>query len=154
DVARPRFAEMRETLRRDLAALAPPREPAPTVWRRLLQRLSWPLAWPDERREWFRDELMRHLARVRRRLLEEGAKLTAADRLDAAEDVFWRHGDDLRPGGDMREAVAERRRAAEALRDVPLPLTARADEIEAILKGQARFADGHDGRRAFEGIAL
>jgi pyruvate,water dikinase len=132
------------------------KEPAQrrSAFQRLLEWLTWPLAWPDERREWFREQWMRRWARLRQRLLEEGAKLTTTGQLDSPEDVFWLHGDDVRSGRVRREAVTERRQRHEALRQVRLPLTATADEIRALLAGDGSVSAEAGSGRLFPGIAL
>jgi pyruvate,water dikinase len=150
DVARPRFAEMREVLLADLARPAPAASPPRRAgWRCLLR----PLFVFDEYREWYRDEWMRRWARLRTRLLEEGARLAAAGELDTAEDVFWLSGDDLHRPIPLREAAAEGRERQRAARNLHLPLTATCDEIEALAsRTQAPAASAR--RRVFTGIAL
>jgi pyruvate,water dikinase len=150
DVARPRFAEMREVLLADLAQPAPSAPPPRrTGWRRLLR----PLFVFDEYREWYRDEWMRRWARLRTRLLEEGARLAAAGELDAAEDVFWLSGEDLRGSAPLRQAAAAARERQQAARGLHLPLTATSDEIEA-LASRAQAPAASEGQRVFAGIAL
>src|SRR5262249_13741560 len=73
DVARPRFAELREVLWEDVRQARPGPAPAPlSRWRRCLGALLRPAYWLDERREWFRDACMRRWQALRARLLEEG----------------------------------------------------------------------------------
>ncbi|HEY1379980.1 MAG TPA: PEP-utilizing enzyme, partial [Gemmataceae bacterium] len=153
DVARPRFAELRDVLLRDLTA-TPVRPAAPEPPRRRLGMLLRPLYGLDEWREWFRDEFMRRWQRLRQRLLAEGAELVAAGELDRAGDVFWLHGDDLAAARPLRESVAERRRLAETYRRLPLPLTASLDEIERVVTAADTGPAVADGRRVFPGIAL
>jgi phosphohistidine swiveling domain-containing protein len=161
DLARPRFAELREVLLQDLASTAADAKgaasPTPSLGRRLFGWLFRPFFWLDERREWFRDAMMRQWQRVRLRLLEEGRRRVAAGEIDAAEDVFWLHGDDLRSGRPLRESVTARRRYTEAIRLIELPLTSTADDLERRLAGAAsqerqrlEAAGGH----VFAGISL
>lgn len=103
DVARPRFAEMRELLERDVSGAGPaiPNSERPSrsaaLWR--------PWFAFDERREWFRDALMRRWQRLRERILEEAASLVSAGELDSAEDVFWLRGTDLDSERSLRDAA-------------------------------------------------
>jgi pyruvate,water dikinase len=156
DPARPRFAELRDVLLRDLlaapAGAAPP--PAPGRARRLSRALLRPLFWIDERREWFRDEWMRRWARLRARLLEEGRRLVAAGELAEAEDIFLLTGADLRSGKPLREAVSNNRARREAVRDLDLPLTATREEIEALIAWTETGARDEATGCVFPGIAL
>jgi pyruvate,water dikinase len=153
DIARPRFAELRHILLRDLAQP----QPAPSATPRrhgLLSELSRPFFWIDEKREWYRDALMRSLQRMRQRVLEEAAKLVAKGELDSAEDVFWLHGADLTASASLRAAVAKAKARREAAKRVTVPNTATLDEIER------RIATAHveearrSGRRVFPGTSL
>ncbi|HEU4558304.1 MAG TPA: PEP-utilizing enzyme [Longimicrobium sp.] len=163
DPSRPRFGEMREVLLRDLAAsaeaagggLGAGAEMGAIVHpSRTGRRIARPLYWIDERREWFRDELMRRWQRLRARLLEEGRRLVAAGEIDAPEDVFLLRGPDLTPGADLRTAALAGRQRIEKARRMDLPLTASREEIERacadVEQAEARAA----GRRVFPGIAL
>jgi pyruvate,water dikinase len=159
DVARPRFAELRPVLLADLACAAGgpvPAAPAKRRWwgRRLLEWLCRPWYWIDEYREWFRDEAMRSLQRMRRRLIAEGARLTAAGELDAAEDVFWLRGNDLECGVPLRDAVAAARRRVEAVRDLTFPLTGTRDTILERVAQARRAESALCGKTLFPGIAL
>ena len=156
DLARPRFAELRDVLRADLKAqvaeatsmaggtatdVAAPR------WRALF--------WMDERREWFRDQVMRRWQRLRARALAEGQRLVDAGALDAREDVFWLRGDELGlPGPALRAAVAAARRRIEVARRHELPDTAPRDSIERAMTRAATAAAVVEGRRVFSGISL
>jgi pyruvate,water dikinase len=151
DLARPRFTELRELLRQDLAAatpsLSPPRR------RKMLDDLLRPFFWIDERREWFRDVCMQRWQRIRRRLLDEGARLVAAGQLDEPQDVFWLRRQDLQGPLPLREAVAQAKRRAEAVRRVALPLTASRETIQTLLAKSATAQAAPDGR-VFPGISL
>jgi rifampicin phosphotransferase len=153
DLARPRFAELREVLRADLAAAPataghaiekPPRRRGVARW----------LSWMDERREWFRDATMRRWQRLRGRILEEGQRLVTAGELDRPEDVFWLRGDDLSTTAPLREAVGQARARAELLRGVALPLTATREQIEGLVAQAGRAQAEAEGRTLFPGIAL
>jgi pyruvate,water dikinase len=159
DLARPRFAEMGEVLQQDLEAAArqgEPREVAPSrrQARSLLPRFLWPLYHFDERREWFRDAMMRRWQRLRERIRAEGARLAAAGRLEEPEDVFWLRGTDLPEPKQYRAAVAARKARAREVQDVDLPLTTTREAVEEVLAGpghaQYRPVSGND----FAGIAL
>jgi pyruvate,water dikinase len=153
DLARPRFAEMRDLLPADLAATPaiPARPPEKPPRRRELTR--W-LSWMDERREWFRDATMRRWQRLRGRILEEGQRLVAAGELDRPEDVFWLRGEDLGRTTPLREAVATARARADMLGGVALPLTATRELIEALVAQAGRAQAEAEGRTLFPGIAL
>jgi pyruvate,water dikinase len=155
DVARPRFAELRDVLLEDLLrrpAAAPP--PRPSPGRRLLHALLRPFYLIDERREWFRSECMRRAGRLRTRLLEEGTRLVAAGRLDAPEDVFFLRGEDVAGPLPLREAAARNRAGHEAARALDVPQTATREEITAhVARSERRQAEA-PGRRVFAGIPL
>jgi rifampicin phosphotransferase len=163
DPSRPRFGEMREVLLRDLAAsgeaaggglragakagtLAPSAHAA--------RRITRPFYWMDERREWFRDRLMRRWQRLRARLLEEGRRLAAAGEIDAPEDVFLLRGPDLAPGADLRAAVLAGRERIERARRMDVPLTASRERIERACADVEQAEAKATGRRVFPGIAL
>jgi pyruvate,water dikinase len=178
DPSRPRFGEMRDVLLRDLQAtaeaaggngradakmdgLAPvarAKHGALTALTndraRGASRITRPLYWMDERREWFRDELMRRWQRLRARLLEEGRRLKLAGAIDAPEDVFLLRGPDLTPGVDLRAAALAGRERIERARRMDVPLTASREQIERAA-AEIEHADAEvTGRRVFPGIAL
>jgi phosphohistidine swiveling domain-containing protein len=151
DPARPRFAELRDVLLRDLAhsnpdvgaGLVPAQQQKRSrLWYRI-----------DEVRERFRDELMRRWQRLRMAILEEGRRLVAAGVLDTAEDVFWLTGDDLRRGA-LREAVAAGRERVARASFHDLPLTSSREEIERIMARSEQVRAEASGRKVFPGIAL
>ncbi len=149
DPARPRFAELREVLLRDLerstAALSETSATSPS-------RLLRPFYRIDEIRERFRDELMRRWQTLRTAMLAEGRRLVEAGELDAPEDVFWLRGEDL--GRPLREAViAGRERIARAAA-LDLPLTASREEIETAVVRSEQIQAEASGRKVFPGIAL
>jgi pyruvate,water dikinase len=141
DPARPRFAELRDVLLRDLAASssspAIPVHPRPGPWFRI-----------DEIRERFRDELMRRWQRLR------AAILMAAGDLDSPEDVFYLRRTDLESGTPLREAAAAGRERVAQAAALDLPLTASRDEIAAAVIRVERFQAEAEGRRIFPGISL
>jgi phosphohistidine swiveling domain-containing protein len=145
DPARPRFAELRAELLADSMAQSapPPAEASRPGW------ITRPLYLIDERREWFRDQLMRRWQTLRARLLDEGTRLVGDGVLAAPHDVFLLRGHEL--AGDVAAAVAARRPRLEAARAMSLPHTAPRDTI----LGCMAAAPVHvDGRRVFTGIAL
>lgn len=155
DPARPRFAELREALRRDLDASAAALEgetPEPARG----SGPSWifaPLYWIDARREWFRDQLMRRWQRIRDALLAEAAALVEAGRLARVEDVFSLRGSDL--GADDLAAAAEAGAArVEAASRLVLPHTAPREELVACLGEALREEAESAGKTVFSGIAL
>ena len=167
DPSRPRFGEMREVLLRDLAAsgeaaagadagaLARAVPGAGATSRASAgRRITRPLYWMDERREWFRDELMRRWQRLRDRLLEEGRRLHAAGEIDAPEDVFLLRGSDLSPGADLRAAALAGRERLETARRMDVPLTASRERIERACAEVEQAEAKATGRRVFPGIAL
>jgi phosphohistidine swiveling domain-containing protein len=143
DPARPRFAELREVLLKDLAAStgSPPiSNPSPSrsgLWFRI-----------DEIRERFRDELMQRWQRLR------VAILMAAGDLDSPEDVFYLRRADLESGTPLREAAAAGRERVTQAAALDLPLTASRSEIEAaVVRSETSQAEA-EGRRIFPGISL
>jgi phosphohistidine swiveling domain-containing protein len=156
DLARPRFAELRDVLLQDLNQTTPPIQDnaSPGLLRRFLEKLFRPFFWIDEWREWFRDRGGRSWQLLRARLLEEGARLTAAGLLEAPEDVFWLRGSDLEGPVPLRDAVRDAKARHERVRDIPLPLTATRDEIEQLLTRAEPKTDESRARRTFPGIAL
>ncbi|HYX24807.1 MAG TPA: PEP-utilizing enzyme [Thermoanaerobaculia bacterium] len=155
DPARPRFAELREVLLRDLAASsaagplpipsAPHLRPGPFArpWFRI-----------DEIRERFRDELMRRWQRLRSAILAEGRRLADAGELDSTEDVFLLRRIDLESGQPLREAAAAGRDRVARAAALNLPLTASRDEIAAAVLRVERSQAAAEGRRIFPGISL
>lgn len=184
DPARPRFGEMRDVLLRDLSASAEAADKAEraeakttdalaTVGRSARgaaiethekhnhkkraagpSRIARPLFWMDERREWFRDELMRRWQRLRARLLEEGRRLQAAGDIGAEGDIFLLRGPELTPGADLRAAVAAARERIDRARRMDIPLTASREQIERACADIDRAEAEATGRRVFPGIAL
>ena len=148
DPARPRFAELREILLRDLERTEASEAPVDEAPSKLLR----PFYFIDEIRERFRDELMRRWQRLRVAILAEGRRLVTAGELDAPEDVFWLRGEDL--GGPLREAVTAGRARVARAASLDLPLTAFREEIKkAMLRAEHAQAEAL-GRRVFPGIAL
>ncbi|HYH81630.1 MAG TPA: PEP-utilizing enzyme [Longimicrobium sp.] len=171
DPSRPRFGEMREVLLRDLAASGEglgggaeagaqaPRAHATAARGATnrghgVRRIYRPFYWMDERREWFRDELMRRWQRLRARLLEEGRRLVAAGAIDAPEDVFLLRGPDFVPGADLRAAALAGRGRIERARRMDVPLTASREQIERACADVEQAEAKATGRRVFPGIAL
>jgi rifampicin phosphotransferase len=148
DPARPRFAELRAELARDLASVtSPPPAPPP---RASPSRLFYAI---DARREWFRDQLMLRWQRLRAALLAEGKRLSGEGRLAAAEDVFWLRVRDLE-AGDLAAAVAAAKERVGAVASIALPHTASRDELERKLAEAAREQAAEAGRTVWSGIAL
>jgi len=155
DPARPRFAELREVLLRDLAASASAGSPAilsaphphPGPFARPWFRI-------DEIREHFRDELMRRWQRLRSAILQEGRRLVTAGELDSPEDVFFLRRADLESGQPLREAAAAGRDRIARAATLDLPLTASRDEIAAAVVQVERSQAEAEGRRIFPGISL
>jgi len=148
DPARPRFAELREVLLRDLASASS--TPAPAVhappsrfWFRI-----------DEIRERFRDDLMRRWQRLRAEILEEGRRLVSMGDLDALEDVFQLRAADLQSGSPLRDAVRSGRERTAWASSLDLPLTAFRQGIENAIARSERLQAEAAGRRVFPGISL
>jgi len=156
DPARPRFAELRDVLFRDVHFLPiepfpPPKNPPPEPG-----FLLSPLYKIDEIREAFRDDLMRVWQRLRRRILKLAAGRVAAGDLEKAEDVFWLRGDEISELGDgsLRVAAAAGRERVERAARLDLPSTAGRDEIERIIASSEQRRAEASGRRVFPGIPL
>jgi pyruvate,water dikinase len=160
DVARPRFAELRDVLLGDLGARTQTDTPLRALpqprsrWRRMIDWPFRPMWWLDNRREWFRDQLTRRFQVIRQRLLEEAARLVAEGRLDRPEDVFWLRGSDLHEDADLRDAVLAARARQEAARRRSLPLTADLDTIEQRLRQAAVEEASAAGQTVFAGLGL
>jgi len=145
DPAQPRFAEMRDALRADLERPAAAR----AVDGDASGERGWsPLFWIDRRREWFRDELMRIWAPLRRRLR---AKSIAV--LGSPDAVFRLQREDLDlPADALPDAAAANRARHAADAALDLPDTAPRDALEARARAGAAPADA--AGRSFAGIAL
>ena len=98
-------------------------------------RRRWGLAsllchW-ENRREWFRDELMRRTQRLRAQVLEAAQAAVASGHIDRPEDVFFLTRDNLEAHPDTwRGHVARGRAGWKAARAFELPWTASRDELE------------------------
>lgn len=155
DLARPRFAELRDLLLSDLVRAGDPagtRPAATTAGIGAAPFARGPLFALDRRRESFRDDLMRAWQRLRERVLEEAERLVAEGRLARAEDVFLVTREDLRGEWPSTESLARRRATTEALRPIAVPSTAPRSEIEAVLGGAAGKATPTGS--SFRGIGL
>jgi pyruvate,water dikinase len=150
DPARPRFAELRELLLRDLDASLSTASSGTTGQG---IRGSW-LYRIDEVRERFRDELMRRWKLLRERILAEAVRRVEAGELDAPEDVFQLRGADLVSNVSLREAVAANRDRVTRAAALDLPLTASREEIERALTAAEQVQAEVAGRRVFPGIPL
>ena len=160
DLARPRFAELRDVLLADLERSAAESSSAPAAptgdATAEVPEGRGPLFALDRKREAFRDELMQHWRQLRRRILDEAERWVDAGRIEHIEDVFLLSRDDLRPGTTGHD-LAQRRAELERLGRVPLPTTATRDEIELQLAAmQAHATKSADGaaQERFPGIAL
>ena len=154
DPANPRFAEMRDVLLMDLSSRLSGEVPAmPTASRP--QALWRPLFWLDERREWFRDSLMRRWRIVRSKLLEEAGRLAREGKLESDMDIFYLQAQDLNDIMAFRDTVRRNRVAWEASSALSMPLSSTRSEIQALLLDRRATAPGvisHE--RMFPGIAL
>jgi pyruvate,water dikinase len=154
DPMRPRFSELHEALRRDLA-----RGPAPCPAARSRPSTFWttltrPLFLLDEFREAFRDRTMRWWQRLRERVLAEAEQARKAGFLDAPDDVFLLRAEDLADDPSIwRSRAAARKARVDSVRFAQLPATAPRDLIEEVL-AQARMADAPDRAGLFFGIGL
>ena len=171
DPLHPRFAELRDTLLASLqtssqeaqmpgAGLSPPPHTHPAA------RLFRPFFLLDERREWFRDELMRRWQTLRYKMLAEGERLAEQDQLDSVSDVFFLRCEDVCPGQeetaavggtmDLRTQARANRARWEAAKRFALPLTAPQDDIEAALAPSltAVASDTQTEQTVFRGIGL
>jgi len=152
DPARPRFAELREVLLRDLATAVPPPVPETAVARPGLWSRPWFRI--DEIRERFRDDLMRRWQRLRQAILEEGRRLVETGQLDTPEDVFLLRRTDLESAVAVRDSVRVRRERLALAAALHLPLTAPREDIERALARSEQTRDEAAGRKIFPGIGL
>ena len=154
DLSRPRFRELREALRSDLARA--PESPSRAATRPAARRMSafkrfFFLA--DEWREWFRDRLMRRWETLRARMLEQAESAVAAGHLARVDDVFYLRGEDLAADpSTWRARVGERRRRVAQARGLDLPTTAPRDAIEAAARSSTARLGPSPGR--WTGIGL
>jgi hypothetical protein len=159
DPARPRFAELRELLLRDLAEAhrsvgAAPGRNGRRCRRAWYSGLLRPLFRIDERREWYRDAFTRRWWRLRQRVLDQGKRLVAAGLLDLPEDVFWLRRENLDQGAGLREIVRAARTELDAVRDLVFPLTTTREPIETLLQNRDRPQETRPADGVFPGIVL
>jgi phosphohistidine swiveling domain-containing protein len=153
DPVRPRFAELRDVLLKDLdATVAAGSPPIPSRSPSRPGFFGRPWFLLDETRERFRDELMRRWQRLRTAILEEGRRLASAGELDSPEDVFYLRRADL--GSSLKESAAAGRERVAHASALDLPLTASRDMIQATVLRVERSQAAAEGRRTFPGIAL
>jgi phosphohistidine swiveling domain-containing protein len=157
DPRQPRFAELREALRDDLARRAAPATPAtPPAARptRVGAALGRPLFLADAWREAFRDRMMRRWQVLRRRILEEARRAVEAGRLDEVDDAFFLRAADLAADpAEWRARAAANRARWERTRALDPPNTAGLDEVEALAARDPDAAPGAPPAR-FAGIGL
>lgn len=122
----------------------------------------------DERREWFRDELMRRWQTLRFKMLAEGQRLADCGELDSVNDVFFLRFNDLCPthnaqaaeqdsanmSGNLREQARASRARYTAAKRLVLPLTAPQYSIESAIEQAQMATDIQAGRTVFRGIGL
>lgn len=153
DPMRPRFAELRDVLLNDLMQ-SPPAAPEPPERTSWWARLTRPLFRLEEKREWFRDSMMRRWQTLRAKMLAEAKRLCERGELKSPDDVFWLKGEDLPSGRPLSEAVVENRAYFAAMKDLDLPITATRDELERLIAGATAKSLTAEGQRVFPGIAL
>lgn len=165
DPSRPRFAELRELLLRDLGASSASRSGGSGAPSGASASHSGPAEeagiafWIDERREWFRDELMKRWQEIRRKALACGRALVETGRLEAESDVFWLRAEEIAqltkdPSFDARRSVLEARERRESVSGIELPLTAPRHTVEGALAASARSRPSSSFQRLFPGIPL
>ena len=154
DLARPRFAELRDVLLQDLANAGAEPAGAGRIQPGRLASLLRPFYWIDERREWFRDEMMRRWQRLRAHILDEARRLVALGGLDTPADVFWLRRSDINGTLPLRAAAAAGKARVEAVRHIELPQSAPLNVIQNLLTQAARTQSELAGRKVFPGIPL
>jgi pyruvate,water dikinase len=158
DLARPRFVELHDVLLRDLAQVNAVSSQVPAGSRPKgaggFARFLRIFYWVDERREWFRDAMMRRWQRLRELILAEARRLVAAGELDAAEDVFWLRPQELKANSSLRVAAAASHARVDAVRNLDLPHTAPRDALQTLLTAAASRPLQDGQRRTFPGIPL
>jgi phosphohistidine swiveling domain-containing protein len=123
DPLQPRFAELGEELLADLARPQEAVAPRP-------DGEDSPFFALERRREWFRDELMKIWAELRRGLLAAAGELVRQGWLAEVEDVFFLAPEDFAAAGPLQERVAAARAVHAAHLAVNLPFTTTLDELE------------------------
>jgi phosphohistidine swiveling domain-containing protein len=154
DPAQPRFSELQGMLRQDLARVrtGPDDIRSPRPFRRY--SITHLLCYWEERREWFRDVLMRHTQRLRWRILEEAGAAVEAGHLDQPDDVFFLLRNDLSADpGTWKSRVARTRARCEHERSLDLPSTGTRDAIEQAL-ARSIETGSHPEQARFRGIGL
>jgi pyruvate,water dikinase len=153
DPMRPRFAELRDVLLNDLtqAEATPIVAPSTSRW----SRLTEPFFRLEERREWFRDSLMKRWQTMRIKILAEAERLCSRGELHAPTDAFWLRGDDLKSARPLAEAVAANRAQFESIKDLDLPITGTRDELQRLIKaGTSERSSNENDQQEFTGIPL
>jgi pyruvate,water dikinase len=163
DPWQPRFSELRDRLATDLEAPAASR-PSSTMSKKGPAQMHAPPAWArplfrlDEKREAFRDRLMRWWSGLRAKLLLAAEQAVSDGWLDRVEDASFLRGETLRMApSSWRASVAVARTSwAEAPALAPLTTTDR-DAVIALMASTGP-APIHDGDAAaihqFQGIGL
>jgi rifampicin phosphotransferase len=155
DPSRPRFAELRKVLLKDLAETVSAGSLLILVSsHRRPGFFARPWFLLDEIRERFRDELMRRWQWLRSAILDEGRRLAALGDLDAAQDVFNLRRADLESATPLREAAAGGRERVGRSAALDLPLTSSRDDLLAAILRVERSQATAEGRRIFPGISL
>lgn len=168
DPMQPRFAELEDMLRADLASDAGAKkkvggeaEVAPASPGGAAPRTGWFFRM-DAVRESFRDELMRRWLRLRQGLLGAAEDAVARGVLEQREDAFLLGAEVASSESTWREVASARRDERTELEGAALPLTGRLDDIERALTHGAEGAAAPDGElrgigigtREVEGIVL
>ncbi len=150
DPSQPRFIELSEELKQDVARTETGQENGPAHGSRpsagpaLLSRL---LCHWEQRREWFRHSLMRRTQRLRQRILEEARRAVDAGCLDIPEDVFLLTRNDLTASPDSWKArVGQSRARLEQARRLSFPTSTTRDLVE-----ESWRRSGSSGIRGQEG---
>jgi phosphohistidine swiveling domain-containing protein len=155
DPYQPRFRELRDSLRATLAN-GPMRcpQPAPRP-NRLTAFVTHPFFVLDERREWFRDQLMRWWSHLRERVLMEAKRAVSQGHLESADDVFFLRSTDLAANPRIwRDRARERRERWINAATLELPNTASREALENAISRAAEANPAPDRERRFWGIGL
>jgi phosphohistidine swiveling domain-containing protein len=168
DPARPRFAELRDVLQMDIEHQAHKQfdvqeqanevsassEIRYTTSEVRMAKSTKLFFFFDERREWFRDQLMLRWSHIRTGMLAVGSALVQSGQLTAVDDIFYLRAEDLAGDTLLRNSADQGRTRIAAAVKMSVPLTATTDMIREIVQTNACVDPERTGVLTFRGISL